>query len=327
VFLQPLGQSAPIPPEAIPSPELRKDPLFQRPLNGTKKNAEDLEHTVREWTNKSIAARVKELMRASTLTDARALLRPLFETTTVNLSTSSDVSERVTTEPTMDLPVNFFINSDVLSDVLRIKIALRPGAKREFYLASIARFNFRLEDGAFSRPGDTHFGFLVPEPSVGDTETIRQLILQKVVSARFATCVLLVDFSNPIYSTARARLLEYVPAEASINNGMTDIENRTADAIVAAAANEPDGSPEKLFAANWNKTPDQLRTDAEQMIRNYLQSVQDNLGKQEGFYAYTRLAQSRRDRFARSALNEFPLLLPKNDISTLHIEEDGIVRP
>jgi hypothetical protein len=321
------SQSSPIPPEAIPTKELRDDPLFQRPPDGTKKNGEELEHTVRGWTSMAMTARVKAAMRGTVLTDARALLRPLFETTAVNLSTSMDISDRTTDRPTMDLPVNFFINSDVLSGVLRIKIALKPSVKREFYQASLTAFNFRLEDGTFVRKGDTHFGFLVPEPSVGDTETIRQLILQKVVSARFATCVLLVDFPNPIYSAARARLLQYVPAEASIDNGSTDVENRTADAIVAAAANQPDGSPEKLFAANWNKTPDQLRTDAEQMVRNYLQSVQDNLGKPEGFYAYTRLAQSRRDRFARSALNEFPLLLPKNDISTLHIEADGLVRP
>jgi hypothetical protein len=234
--------------------------------------------------------------------------------------------------------MNFFINSDALGDILRLPVLLSgsvPEVKRDFYKNTLAKFDFHLAEGpicnttTFCRKGDTHFAFFVPVPSFGDTNTIRQLIARNVISQHFALSVLMVDFPNPVYSVSRSRLLRYVPSTAAIQNGRSDLPEKTAAAIVQAAATQPPDSPEKSFAANWALTPDQLRADADARIKSYLDAVRTKLSTDAGFEDYVRLAQSRRDRFAQSALNEFPLLLPKTSLprAELHMTADATVAP
>jgi hypothetical protein len=89
-------------------------------------------------------------------------------------------------------------------------------------------------------------------------------------------------------------------------------------------------SPERQFVANWDKTPDQLRADAEARIQGYQGAVLPRLKTQDGVNGYTRLAESRRRRFANTALNEFPLLLPRTNLSPgpdLRMLPDGSVGP
>jgi hypothetical protein len=325
------SEVAGIPREAIPSQELRDSVLFQQ-----KSGANVLEPIVRGWINSTVAARVNEHMKDGILTGAPDLVRPLFETTTVNLGSSSRLSEANT--PTLDLPMNFFVNSDVVGDVLRLPALLSgsvPQVKRAFYKATLAKFDFRLAEvplcdaATFCRKGDTHFAFFVPVPSFGDTNTIRQLIARNVITQHFALSVLMVDFPNPVYSASRSRLLRYVPLTAAVQNGSSDLAEKTAAAIVQAAATLPAGSPEKRFAANWALAPNQLRAAADARVKSYLTAVRSRLATQAGFDAYTRLAQSRRNRFARSGLNEFPLLLPRTNLpdAELHMNADGTVAP
>jgi hypothetical protein len=234
--------------------------------------------------------------------------------------------------------MNFFINADVLGDVLRLPALTTgsvPEVRRDLYQEALTRFDFRLAEGpicdatTFCRKGDTHFAFFVPVPSFGDTNTIRQLIARSVITQHFALSVLMVDFPNPVYSTSRSHLLRYVPATAAVQDGRSDLAEKTAAAIVQAAATQPADSPEAGFAANWALTPDQLRADADARVSSYLAAVRNRVGTEPGFDDYTRLAQSRRDRFAQSKLNEFPLLLPKTNLAPadLQMNADATVAP
>jgi hypothetical protein len=254
----------------------------------------------------------------------------------VNLGPSSRLSDAST--PTLDLPINFFVNTDALGDILRLPVLLSgsvPEVKRDFYKSTLVKFDFRLAEGptcdatTFCRKGDTHFAFFVPVPSFGDTNTIRQLIARNVITQHFALSLLMVDFPNPVYSVSRSRLLRYVPSTVAIQDGRSDLPEKTAAAIVQASATQPPDSAEKRFAANWALTPDQLRADADARIKSYLDAVRNKLSTAAGFEDYVRLAQSRRDRFAQSALNEFPLLLPKTSLPKikLHMNADATVAP
>jgi len=330
------SEVASIPGEAIPSPALREGALFRQ-----KSDANVLEPIVRGWINRAVAARLGELMKGSSLTNAPDLVRPLFESTTVNLGSSMRLSDADT--PTLNLPMNFFINADVLGDVLRPPLpALTTGSvpqvTRDLYQNALTGFDFRLAEGpicnatTFCLKGDTHFAFFVPVPAFGDTNTIRQLIARNVITQHFALSVLMVDFPNPVYSTPRAQLLRYVPATAAVAEGATDLAEKTAAAIVQAAATQPPDSPrspEAAFAANWALTLDQLQAAADARVSSYLAAVRDRVATQTGFEDYTRLAQSRRDRFALSPLNEFPLLLPKTNLAPadLHMNADATVAP
>jgi hypothetical protein len=316
---------ASIPPEAISDEAIRQSPLFQN-----RSGAEHLEPVVRGWIAAATAERIAAAMQGDTVTEAPTLLRPLFETTTVNLTSSSQTSEGRT--PTLSLPSRFFLNFDVLSGVLGLNVP--PGfttiVQRTLYTNTLTKFDFRLEDGAFIRKGDTHFAFFVPEPAQEDVTAIRQLIAQQVITQPFATCVLMVDFPNPIFSSARGRLLQYVPATGHIQAGRSDLAERTAQAIVQAAMAQAAESPEGQFAALWQLSPTQLQKEAEKRLKQYLDAVQQRLKIQAGLDDYTRLAEARRRQFATmSALNEFPLLLPKTNIppTAVQMHADGTVGP
>jgi hypothetical protein len=319
------SQAASIPREAISDEAIRQSPLFQN-----KSGANQLEPVVRGWIAEATATRIADAMQGDTVTEAPTLLRSLFETTTVNFTASLQTSERPM--PTLTLPSRFFLNFDVLSGVLGLNVP--PGFKtvvqRTLYTNTLTKFAFRLEDGAFTRKGDTHFAFFVPEPAQEDVTAIRQLIAQQVITQPFATCVLMVDFPNPIFSAARSRLLQYVPTTGHIQAGQSDLAERTAQAIVQAAMTQPIDSPEGQFAALWQLSPTQLQKEAEKRIKQYLTAVQKRLKTQAGLDDYTRLAEARRRQFVTvSALDESPLLLPKTNISprALQMHADGTVSP
>lgn len=226
-----------------------------------------------------------------------------------------------------------------MGDILRLpafQTLAVPEVRRDLYQTTLTNFDFRLADGpicnttTFCLKGDTHFAFFVPVPSFGDTNTIRQLIARNVITAHFTLSVLMVDFPNPIYSAARSHLLRYVPATATLQNGKSDLPEKAAAAIVQAAATLPADSPESRFAANWALTPDQLRADANGRVKSYFDAVRGRLATQAGFDDYTRLAQSRRERFAATPLREqFPFMLPRTNIpaASLHMNADGTVNP
>jgi hypothetical protein len=318
------SQSAGIPPEEIPNEEIRKSLLFTN-----KTQAEHLEPVVRGWIERATEARIAEVMKGNTIPDAPRLLRPLFATTTVNLATSG--TESSGTLPDLNLPPGHFLRFDTFETDLNI--FKPPGfstrVKRPLYRNTLTTFAFRLEQDLFSRKGDTYFAFLVPESAQEDVLAIRKLMSLKVVTRQFVTCVLLVDFSNPVYSSAREKLLQYVPATGYIQDGRSDLPERTASAILMAAASAPPGSPEKQFMDWWNLTPDQLQSEATKQVRAYLTVVQARLQTQEGLNDYTRLAESRRQRFAKSRLNEFELLLPRTNIPAgdFTMKPDGTISP
>jgi len=320
------SQAASIPPEAIQADDIRTSPLFTQKLT-----ADALEPLVKGWISTAITAMVQDDMKQDQIVDTRTLLRPLFETDTVNLQSSHQRSKGFS--PTVDLPPGFFLNFDVFSNVFGLETLPNFSGlvDRTLYATAVEKFGFSLSDGTgFNQPGDTHFGFLVPVPSESGNTLIRQMINQQVITHHFALSVLMVDFTNPVYSKARSGLLQYVPGTGHIQDGRSDLAEKTAQAIVDIAPHTPAGSPERDFVANWAKDPNQLRSEAEKKMQAYQNAVLQRLKTQEGVNDYTRLAESRRRRFAATTLNEFPLLLPQTNLPEnldLQMLPDGSVGP
>jgi hypothetical protein len=321
------SQSASIPREAIPDTAIRDSALFV-----DKRPAEELERSVRAWASQSISARVAEKATGKKLLEAPRLVRALFETTTVNLTTSNSLSDASATTP-LDLPTRFFVNSDLLSTVLKVKIPpFSAKIRRDHYLAAIDKFKFRLEQGSFVRKGDTRFAFLVPEPAMEETSLLQQLVAKNVVTPHFALAVALIDFQNPVFSQARAQLLQYVPDTATLKSGGSDLAEKAASAIITAAATADAGSPEKLFAEHYAMKPEALRAEAEKRLKQYLAAVESRLTQQAGVDDYIQLAETRRASFAQMFLSElgsFPLMLPRTDITSAPrvMQVDGKLGP
>ena len=263
--------------------------------------------------------------------DAPVLLRQLFDSTTVNLVTSPTESRANT--PQVLLPLEFFLNREALFNA--IGLAPPPGFQppsvpRDVYRAALQRFEFALVSGTFRQPGDTHFAFLVPEPAFEDVNALREMLARKLIHRKFAASVLMVDFTNPIFSPARRRLLEYIPTAGTIRpDGSSDLPERIAEAIAQAAEALPAESPERQFLANWGLSDADWEATYATRIRSYLDAVRDRLSRPGGFDRYVELAESRRRQFARLPLNEFELLLPRTNIPAnaplLRMDADGDV--
>ncbi|CAL9338788.1 hypothetical protein [Streptomyces sp. Tu 3180] len=310
---------------------LRRDPLYQE-VTGAQK----LELTVRSLVTRWTAARLAGVTANGVVEHPDRLLRHLFTTTTVNLACTDRQSSVVTPESAdLVLPMGFWLNQDVLLDDLGLVTrAAPPTAPAARYCASLTRFGFRMEERAedgsvvFHRPGDTFFAFVVPEAAHEDNEVVRQMIRHGLLSAKFAACVLMVDFPNPVFSPPRAHLMRYAPTAATEPSALCD---RTALAITDAARTLPADSPEGLFAAHWRVPDDAWQAVFGQRVDAYLRKAAARARTEDGFDDYVRLAESRRRRFRAMRLNEFQLTLPVTgipaDAPPLTMREDATTVP
>ncbi|MFB7666490.1 hypothetical protein ACFC1R_21480 [Kitasatospora sp. NPDC056138] len=313
--------------QLAPDDPLRKDPLYQQ-VSG----AQDLELTVRSLVSRWTAARLAAVTVDGTVEHPDHLMRHLFTTTSVNLTSSATQSATITAAgDDLPLPPGLWLNTDALLDDLALPTtASLPLAPASLYVDSLTTFGFRLEEKAcgFSRPGDTFFAFVTPEAAYEDNDVVRQLVQQAVVPAKFAACALMVDFTNPVFSTDRARLMAYVP---TVPTTVAALTTQIVQAILAAAAKLPATSPEARFAAAWDLPDSSWAASFAQRIDTYLGHVGARIRTPSGFDDYVRLAESRRREFKAMRLNEFELTLPVTDIPSdaprLTMLEDATLAP
>lgn len=285
----------------------RKHPWFTKKLGAETCELDVVMPSITRWT----AARFDQVTGANgSVADPARVVEQVVTSPTVNLHSSSRESQGV---GPLDLPPGFFVDFDGLSHVGL------PGppplsVSRAIYKKSLKTFNFKLDDGdGFTQPGDTHFAFVVPERGVEDTETLRQAIDRGLITRRLGAALLMVDFPNPVFSARRAALLKHAPATATITNGQSTYSQDFADAIIAASASTPAGSPEKEFKDRWEKAatlPGPLGDDLEK----YYDAIKQKLKSQAGFDDFVRLAESHRNRVRDTPLFEFPLLFPVTNI-------------
>ena len=310
-----------------PDAPLRSDPLFL-----ASRGAEDLEDLiVRPAVQRLYQARSTAWIAADgTVAGLPALLRPLFESTGVNLATSPDESRG---RGEKQLPRGFLLNDDLLLGSSQLQVDppddFAPARiPNDLYADSLRAFGFRQEDGAFRRPGDSYFAFVVPVPSIEDVAAIKLLVARGVVTPKFAATALAVDFPNPVFSPRRAALLRHVPPTGRA----AGVPDAAVSRIKTAAGATPNDSPEREFLGLWELAGDAWKAEITRRIGVYLASVRNRLATAEGVRDYSRLAESRRRDFARLPIREeFPLMLPVTDIPAgapaLRMKEDGTLAP
>ncbi|WP_077041594.1 hypothetical protein [Rhodococcus sp. MTM3W5.2] len=310
---------------------LRNHPLYRTPpLTG----AEDLELTVRSAVARWTEARLAAETRSGTIEHPDWLIRQLLcTTTTVNLATSPVEYRRLRPAELFAPPLTFWLNSEALLDLLEIPAEfVLPEMAGKHYLRCVDRYDFALVEGDFVHEGDSFFSFAVPEPAFEDLDLIVQLTTGNLITPRFAACVLMMDFANPLYSPRRAALLEHCPTTTATtpaaDGGLSDV---IADAIVAAARDLPANSPEHEFAANWTLHEIAWRDEFASRIEMYMTVVHRLATQPDRVDDYVRLAEPRRREFRATKLAEVTLTLPHTsipaDAALLEMQPDGTVRP
>ncbi|MGH8659249.1 MAG: hypothetical protein ACREV4_12455 [Gammaproteobacteria bacterium] len=154
------------------------------------------------------------------------LLRPLFETRDINLISSRHTSgfhpfgKPTDFVPALDIqiPGSFFLNTHLiagggtggfgglkLTEANQFSSFANLSQQENKDLAE--KFKLRLNGVS----GDTHFGWLVPEPGFVDSDLVDQALQLGVVTPHFVAAVLAVDVETPVFSSKRAELLKFVP--------------------------------------------------------------------------------------------------------------------
>jgi len=121
-----------------------------------------------------------------------------------------------------------------------------------------------------------------------------------------------VDFANPVFSTRRLALLQYVSASVQGPDLANALENDFVANITASPAASLSDTPEREFLSNW------AQADFEPAFRTRiaayfaaLQQASQDLDAVDGWF---RLAESRRRLFRRRPLAEFSLTTPRTNI-------------
>jgi hypothetical protein len=321
-----------------PDDPLRTEPLFLARDSAHRLEKEIVEPGIRRWNTARLdAAITTDADGDAVLADAPLLLRQVLETTAVNLASSNQQSARIDDDAELMLPPTFFVNTAALLDTLGLAPDIAPiRVPGRFYRASLARYDVALSDGVVSVPGDTFFAFLVPEPALEDLDVLAQLLRRRLLSERFAACLLMVDYPNPVCSMRRASLMAHVPstvraAPAGGAAGLgAELEARFVGSAEAAASAAGLGSPEAEFLALWRLPAAGWRPHFEARIAAYFARLGALAGTEEGFDGWVRLAESRRRAFRKRPIAEFRLTTPTTNIPpdapSLTMAEDGTVR-
>jgi hypothetical protein len=262
--------------------------------------------SIERWTRRRFARAVAD---DGTVERPERVVRQLLVTDTVNLHSSENPSSEIGQFQQILLPPTFFVDADTLAG----KLGLRPppgfAVPSRIYAKALETFDVRLTDGAgFSRRGDTHFCFVVPERAQEDVSTIAEAIRVGLFGPRFAASLLMVDFANPIFSPRREKLLEHAPTSARIRNGRSGFARAMVRRILTAAESSPENSPEREFATRWEAGTGWRRV-FNRLLDEYYDGVRRTLSTQAGFDRVFRVAETRRhDVAGRTPLVESPLL-------------------
>ncbi|WP_435019959.1 hypothetical protein TA3x_001568 [Tundrisphaera sp. TA3] len=308
---------------AVVPPEVAADPLFLN-LSGADKFQQAF-----QGAQFNLGVRfVRDAIQGNRVNNPPELLRRLIETTTVNFA-SSQVQGNATSDVNA-LPNDFFLNDGVLRNVLNLNYSLPTlTLARGPYQQFVAANQFKLVNRAaangppdYTQPGPTFFAFFVPVPAYEDAKAIQQLVLQRVISPKFAAAVLMVDFPNPIFSPARSSLGRYAAriGQANLTPDPQDAETQFAALVTQAAAGQPacnpasiaSCTPEQQFLFYWNRADWQAA--CQQQLGAYLAAVGNRIATPEGVNDYMTLSVARANQFSTaplvSNLHEFDLLLP-----------------
>lgn len=317
---------ATVPPEVFaPDDQVRVDPLFTQLSGGEVFQPRVVEAGIRRWTNARFA---KVVSSNGAVENLHPILEQLFVTTTINLVSSGRQSQTIQPEEPVGLPPSFFVDVDALSGKLGLAAPPAFEVSGQFYLDALKRFEVALvhDKVDFKQEGDTHFAFLVPERAFEDLDVVKKSLEVELLSDRLVGCVLMVDFSNPIFSERRATLMEHAPEST---DGSADLSEQIGGAIAAAAEGTAEDSAEREFSTLW-QLGDGWRAEADRLLQAYYQSIAGRLADAQAFDDCFRLAESRRERVREMDLSEKrPLLFAQTNLQPeqLVMTPDGSVRP
>jgi hypothetical protein len=282
-------------------------------------NAQELEPSIKGAIAKFNQRRFSDHVKADgqggfAIQDARRLLRPLFITTEINLASAFQTSGLHPIAPgthngpnqRVQVPASFFLVTGLLSSA-NLGISEAAGFKDVAvlepaeYKALVEAAGLKLQTSRGRFAGDTHFAWFTPELGFVATDWVDKLLEQKVISPAFAAASLAIDLENPVFSDARASLIEAIPDSFTATPGAAHPDALTREVIARLeSANPTPGSAKAEFLALL-KNPDPVQEVKARVIA-YKDRVGQQLGnpatRQAELQRLFRVLGDRRQRFA-----------------------------
>jgi hypothetical protein len=165
-------------------------------------DADDLAASVSAGS--SLLERSEAFQKAKSALTLQEQLRPLF--CPVELNLESDATPLEEQKTSIQVPSAFFVNPRFVQDTIPMT--------RAHYDGALATTKTKFPE--ISRVDADH-AWLTPVKAATDLRAIDDLIRRGVIDAEFASDVLAVDFTNPVFSPARCNLLRLVPSGGNLN--------------------------------------------------------------------------------------------------------------
>ena len=207
-------------------PIVQKDDRFLRLTSAETLESDFITPSINQFNLRRIAALVRRLSATqSEVTDARRLLRPLFQTTEFNIASALQLSgvhpigPASTANEPIQIPHSFFLNSNLIAGdpVHRITgLGITEARFNNVEPVQPAEYNRLVQQNSLEiggKAGDSFFAWFVPEPSHVDVNMIDRLIGRGMVTRQFVAAVLAVDLETPVFSAKRASLTSFVPTK------------------------------------------------------------------------------------------------------------------
>jgi hypothetical protein len=236
---------------------------------------EDFEASIQNAIGRSNKRRFSQLVTTQTdgklaVADARRVLRPLFETTEVNLSSARQTSglHPLSGVPqngpaqAVGIPNNFFLASAVLTSAgigeagqFRPIALVQPADYKKLIETSGVQINARPVGRV---RGDTHFAWFTPDQGFVATDWINLLVTNGAISKEFAAAAAAADLETPIFSEERAKLLRFIPTNYVATPGEAHPTALTRSVIAALEASSPPSGSVAAEFLETLKSPDPI---------------------------------------------------------------------
>jgi hypothetical protein len=183
--------------------QLRQDAagLFQDATD-----ASNLSFQVKKSINRLVEARAKSQGAGQ---NVRQQLRSLFVTMEMNLASDTvPFEERARAGQPVEVPRDFFVDARLAGQGQPVPVGMVSYKQALTKVGS----RFPASGGVGS---ETRHAFLVPARSHVDNRVIDSLLKQGVLDEELVADVLAVDMTTPVYSSARASLIRFVPERAA----------------------------------------------------------------------------------------------------------------
>ncbi|MEO5665396.1 MAG: hypothetical protein ABIR39_19180 [Nocardioides sp.] len=278
------------------------------------------EQAVRPGITRWSEARATAITAGTAVETPARMLEQLVTTLTVNLisSLTTSASAQSRTVEHVDLPSTFFVDAD-LFELVGLPGPPRLRVASGTYQQAILDFGVTLDDGqGFTQPGDTHFAFIVPERAFEDVATVRAALNAGLLTRRLIASLLMVDFSNPLFSTRRGALSRHLADVPWPGDGLA-YSDAVAQAVLTSPEAGREGSAEFEFAQNWSAGEGFAEVFTER-LNEFYSKLEALLASTDGFAQVYQLAESR-----RTAVKELPIFESRMLFSTSAVAPSSLV--